>query len=638
MYSLASFLTLPTHTLGLGAILLLSLIGVSGLGVWLIPMTARESFMKRIPLALSSGLVFAVGVISTVMLGRFNYLSVIPVAQLLLVVVWQWQKLSLAAPTWVTEGRSKFTRQDLVALAVLVLGCFLHATFYYQWLTSEGKIQPLNMDLGYFAQLALGVPEAGVATAWSATLGAMTQASGETKDVWYHWQPVWLLAFLHKVTGFSTIQLLTQVVAPLLDFILVLTSGQIVQRLTGWSLPRCLLVGAVSLVALTFPSMSEVAWLARTLPGDAMSHVHVSLAYQFSYKAEAVLVMAAIYAWLSQRTTLAALLVCIAAISAPHTVAGGGLMAGMLGLAGLVRRDWRQVQLAASIIGLLILGWAVVHFGFGVGMPKSDSAKFIELDVAKLLHNFGKAWIDILCGLLLATPILPGVIHLIRDQSSRANEQTRSLGWMALASLSGGYLAYAMLLPDGDRAHFTMYAHAFFVLPIGCWGLASLAQNEGLRKLVALSLFVTTALIGSYDLWKNREPREPSPYTFEELQLVQRTLHGQPFGYFAKQDRNWWISKYAGLASHLQSRCVRLNKIESNDLHTEASRFYGSSRPEELCVPLAGESPEAWSLRFASKLGVRFVLETGDDAIPAAVLGHLREVVAIPGMKLFEVQ
>ena len=185
------------------------------------------------------------------------------------------------------------------------------------------------------------------------------------------------------------------------------------------------------------------------------------------------------------------------------------------------------------------------------------------------------------------------------------------------------------------RRHF---AHALLVLPVGFWGLARLAAHPTgpLRRAALAALIVSTGL-GLYDLHAARDDGATTPCTLTDLARVQALLAGRPFGYFAAQDRNWWLSRHAFLAGLLDARAVRLNAIDSIDVKTQAARFYGSARPLQLVPPHPGEAPAQWSLRLAQALGLHHLLEFTADPLPSELANTLRVELQVPGLRVFAV-
>lgn len=607
-------------------------------GLWmatgwvLLPGTsAGGGWLARLGLRTAAGMAAVSALLSLWALGRASYfllLLLVPAA----CAVWfcTRKKASPATSNPLPPPTARF-----LPLAALILAACAISRLDHPVADDQGRLLRVNDDLGYFAQTAKALPEARVATIWASVLGRDCAAAGETRDNWYHWGPMWLTSAAARASGLSEMIALVRVTSPALNIALALLSAGVIARLTGWDAWRSLGAGALSILAVSLPSMSWAGELGRWLPGEPMSHFHPSLAYQFSYKFEGVLVLAAASAWLGGRTIPALMFVFIAAVSAPHSVAGCGLAAGTLGIAGLALRRRDLILGAASLIAVILGAWAAVHFIFGVGMPKTDSAQLVHLDPATLLRNAGLGLRDAAIGLLLASPFAPGLWAWMRAQDPR-----RSLaGWLALSGLAGSYMAYHLLLPTGDRAHFTMHAHALLVMPVGFWGLATLlgSDRKGIRHLAA-ALLALTSVAGLWELRGTGQLRSPLPLTVSDWPAARSLLAGQTWGYFAERDRNWWIPQQAVLAGFLDSRCVRLNEIPEKDSQSEAARFYGAGRMTALAPAVPGETPVAWSLRLASRLGITRIVAMKSAPLPGEARPLVRELLSLPDLTIYALE
>jgi len=599
----------------------------------LLPRPQQESaFAQWLPLQVAAGMAATAALFSTIGLGRINYLALIWIIQCA-TAAWFWrQRLQRRG----TDAPTTADRPDLIAILIAAIAVILLTALDHAWTAQNGKIRGINEDLGYFAQLAKALPEAKLATVWTAVLGGWTLEAGETSDVWYHWGPIWLVSGISKLTGWPTLTVLLSIIAPAINTVLVLLASRIVSQVNGRPLRHSLLIGGISLIAVTFPSMTEAALLGKWLPGNPMPHFHPSLAYQFSYKFEAVLVLAALTTWLGGRIWLAAVMLFIAAVSAPHTVAGGGLAAGMLGVFAILLRRRQMVVLAGGTILTLIAAWASIHFMFGVDMPKTSEAKLIDLQGSALWRNSIEGLRDVCIGLLLIAPVFPGIWHLIRRGK---DSQQVTLGWLALAALIGSYMAYHLLLPEGDRSHFTMYAHAILTVPIGVWGLADLvAKGTERRRWIGIGLITLISATGVYEIVRLKEWQSPLPISPDGLAEARSVLQESTWGYFAERDRNWWIPQNAVFAGLLNSRCVRLNEIRERDRESDAARFYGAGRPYDLVPRRPGEADTNWSLRFAAKLGIQFIVEFEKSPLPPAAMPALEEKLQVPGLRIFKIK
>ncbi len=142
-----------------------------------------------------------------------------------------------------------------------------------------------------------------------------------------------------------------------------------------------------------------------------------------------------------------------------------------------------------------------------------------------------------------------------------------------------------------------------------------------------MGLLLLTTALGVYDRLSSRSWATQGRHDAEALRLAAAALKGQPWGYFASSDRNWWISQHAILAGALNARCIRLNAIPNRDSTSLAARFYGSSRPLDLLPRQAQDSDAAWALRLARRLGLKYVLVLESSAVPEAFEEQTREIL-----------
>jgi hypothetical protein len=589
-----------------------------------------EGTWECLALRMAIGLAMTTALVSTMVWGRVTYL----------ILMW------IVPPVWIGiyrlrgTGAMRGTSGPITLREWGILGLTTIGVIFGTWVglpleNADGYLVRANDDLGYFAMVAKSLPESGVASVWSATLGPMCSDSGESKDVWYHWGPIWQVVGLSQVTGLSENIVLQRLLAPALNVVLVLLAGRFVKLATGWGMGRSLFGGALSLIAVSLPLMSEPSFAIRWLPGELDPHLHPSLAYQFSYKFEAVLVLAALSEWMGKRTSLAAMLLYMAGVSAPHTVAAAGLMGGGLALAGMLSRRRFLIGVGAGIVGLVIFSWATIRLGFGVSLPKMADSLFIDLNSTTLIQNTAHGFRGVLIGLVLILPFLPGIGFWTRRSRS---EQEQSLGWVASAALVGGYLAFYLLIPEGDRVHFTMFTHAILVVPIGFWGLLGLvASSKGLKKVIFSFLVFWGSMMGLYELWGLNRMQSLLPLHSKEVAPLKELLGGSLWGYFSKRERNWWIPKEATLASALESRCIRLNEIPELDIESDAAQFYGSGRVYSIVPKTEGETEIEWSLRLAKRLGIRYLIETDSMALSDEIGPSVREVRRIEKIRVFEI-
>lgn len=585
--------------------------------------------------ALTSGLIFFNGVSATVIMGRFGFYSFPPLAQLVLAAIWRrTQRKSCSL------NQMENLRGLLPPLAALLAACALFVWWFMSFTTADGAVRNIYGDLGYYGQLAMGLKKAGHASLWSGTLGAALKESGGQMDVWYHWGGVLLGAALHQWTGRPIFSCLLFEGEIIINFILIVNAGAIIRSLTGWSCGRSLLAGAVSMFAVVFLRVLVLLPQVSLIPFDVHHYYRVGLLTHFPYKADALPLLLAAGAWLRGKNWLALPMLFFAGFAAPHVFAAGGVMAGALLTVGILMRHPRMWRTAAVVIGVLLMAAAVLAVGFGVTVPKSPDSQMVTFGIETIRNGLREALLDSVINLLLLAPVLPGIVHLMRSAEGTGDasaERRRVLGWMAICAVAGSYAAYHIFLGLGDRAHFTTFTHVVMVLPVGIWGLASLvSRSRGWRKYAAVSLLVLCAMLGAADIGFSRSQVARTKWSVQDLTTVRASLGDEPFGYFAKLDRNWWIPKHATLASMMGVRCLRVNGEISVDNGGATARYYGSSRPYVLVPRETGETAAQWSLRFARKTGVRHLLEIGDDTLPDEIKAAARLVVSSGPLKLYQ--
>lgn len=597
------------------------------------------SFQKSASLlivTLPLGALILVGLSSTIFLGRLCHLSVLVFAPLALALIARW--CGAKQDSKLIES-AQWSRKDIGSLGFTFILSVVFSTWLYVWYWPDGRLTLPYNDLGYFSIVVKGLPESGLMSIWSGTLGGQAKAAGAT-DVWYHWGPLWLGCAVSRLGGVTPLVALIHVVVPALTFLVVVGAGAVVSALTKCSLGRGLCFGALSLVALPLPVVSASSSLMGWISGGLTQHLHLSLAYRycFTYRLEAFFVHAVLACWLLGLRWVAVLLLFLAGISAPHSVAGLGVVAGVFGVGALLRRCRRDVVMAAVAVGSLLSAWAVVSLGFGVDLPKSGDAKIVVLD-PDFLQAAGIAFCQSLgVGILIALPSIAGVLHLIRSRGDGVDDHRATVGWFALSALVGSYAAYHFLLPDGEKAHFVGYAHAIVLFPVGTCGLLLAAQRSApLTRWIATVLLCVTGAFGVYDSWVDWRmvTGQRQKYAAADLQKIKVVIGNEEFGYFAPTDRPWWIPNDSSLAAILGTSCTRLNLIPETDETSTHARFYGAKMPRVLVPKLDGESEDSWSLRFARRLGIRFLIETDQHPIPAAVKPIVTPVTELPGLRVF---
>ena len=620
-------------------LLVIVVLAASHLAGWMVLLIA--GFVRRphllLVVTLPLGLLTTVGVISTVFLGRIGHLSMLAIGPLVLAVVARFKGFRENSAAL---EKACFGTRDVMGLALtlaLSAGC---SYWLYVWHWPDGRLTLPYNDLGYFSILVKELPSSGVASLWSATLGEHARAAGAS-DVWYHWGPMWLGCAVSRLSGLSPLVAMIHVVVPALTFLVVFSAGVAVSVLAGCSTGKGMFLAAVSLVALPLPTVSASPMMMALIPGGIEQHLHLSMAYRycFTYRLEAFIVYAVIACWMLRLRSVAILLVFLAGVSAPHSVAGLGVAAGTFAVIALLRRSLRDFTLGVVVIAALLAAWVANVVFFGVSLPKTGEAKLVVLNLSFLLEA-GMAFVrSVGVGVILALPMLAGVLFLIRSSKVGDDEWPAVLGWFGLSALVGSYAAYHLLMPEGERNHFVGYAHAVLLFPIATWGLILAARSpRSWRSRTAVWLLIVMGAFGVIDGWKDWRMvtgyRER--FTAGDLEKIKAVLRGNKFGYFASKDRPWWIPHHASLAAVLGSSCTRLNPIREMDEASSYAQFYGCEKPRVL-VPQQPEEPDLdWALRFATALGIRFLIETDQDAIPIEIKKRATLSATAAGLRLYE--
>lgn len=590
--------------------------------------------LTEVALIFTAGTLGLIGVVSTVLLRRFNVHSLYP----LLLIAWSiWRGLERPVDSPDTTA-PRFCRRDGWALLIVLGVGLLFASYEHGWgeLRKDRVILPWS-DLGYFALLAQEVPKAGMASQWAAVFSEHTREAGVTGDSWYHWGPLWLTALSSRFASMSAINAMIYVVVPWLAFMLATAWGAVVQRVTGWNISRSVLMGLTVLIAVPMPARAMekllVGWFGVGVGG---CHSHLGYGVMFSYMLEALIVTAALVAWFSRRRSLAWVLLFCAGISTPHNVAGICLAAGGLGIAALWRRDWIDLRMAAGIVLTLGSAWATCRFGFGVDLPKLDDSPMMISDWEAIMKASVLLLRDWGVAVLLSALLLPGLWFLIRS-----NDRTlRALGWMAALGIPASYAAYHFLLPTGDRGHFTTYVHLVVVNLAGIAGLCGLmAHGSGLLRKLAPRLLLAMLLLGVYEIVSDHsgfQRRWSRAGTLGELTKMKQLVQGRPLGYFAVVDRQWWISLNAPLGAVLESPILRVNSVYALDHLNEFASFYGAKAPYILMPQQKDEDEQAWSFRFMKKLGIRHLITTERDPLPESMKPHVKLLLQGQSLALYE--
>lgn len=614
---------------------LILLLAISWICGWLlVPMqTVRGCWLTGDAARLISGLVFLSGVAATWCLQRFCFVSLLPVMQVCF-AFWAQRHARVAEELEVVSDVSP--RERVRVLALVLIACVTFEWWNTGWQNADGSLRLIHLDLSYFAQTVGGLMESRVADGWSAALGAHAAQSPEARDVWYHWGPMWLAAGVCGVTKLMPMAALLHVTGTAMDIALVLAAAAIVRTLTGMNVRRSLVLGAASLVAVQIARVLGTKWFALSVETNSMQLGRFPLAYAFSYKFEAMALLLAIAMWLRQQKVFAGVLLACAALSSPHAVAMGGVTAGIAILPGVLTRKRELWRTALIIIGILLAVWGGLHFLMGIGLPKASGQSLLKLDFESLRLGLKRGVVEACIALLLGALSLPGIVWLILGRDERATDESRMLGWFALSGIIGSFIGLRLLDGVADNLHFVFITHAVLVMPAGVWGLACMIQHSNrTARLVAMIVLALSTGMGVWDLVHLHGQYAQSPWKRGELDPLKAALRGRAFGYFAKVDRPWWMSKHSSVAAMLEARCVRLQQMEGENDEAYA-RYYGAARPYQLVPRYEGESADDWSLRFAHKTGVDCMIELGSDTIPEAVKKHLRVVIAVPHATLYE--
>ena len=577
---------------------------------------------------LGSGVLALAGISGTYFSGRVCYASLIPLLQVAAVIIWRWR-----APREDTKVHLGNGRDFSLLMGISWAACLVLVNWQFESRMPDGGVRAFHSDLGYHAQLAIGLPEAKASSHWAATLGAAAVEGSATRDVWYHWAPVWLAAGVSHLLHVPEWVALYQVIGPVFVLALLMLAAAILRSMIeGLSIGASLLGGAASLLAVQWIRMFGVLWLGPVLPFGTVQHTRLSLVGHFPYQLEGIVIFMILAAWLRDQRWLAGLLIFAAGVSSPHNVAVLGVSAGTLLGVGILMRRRSLWQPALAMIGLLLSAWGTLHWGFGVDLPKAADQSILQLDWRVLLSRFRAGVLDAGIGLAFHLLLLPGLIILVWKEEGKRS----LLGWLALSAWLGSYMAFHLLRHVSDGFHFTMLAHAALVMPVSIWGLMTAFQevSRGWRWLCLALVLICTGM-GTHDLWHARERLTAMPYQGKDLRALRVSLKGRAVGYFAKTDRQWWISKHSTLASLLDVRCVRLNSLPSMD-GDPYSRYYGARRPLELVPAREGELPAEWSLRFARRLGIRLILETDADPLPESIKTGAKVLHAGSTLRLFE--
>jgi hypothetical protein len=591
---------------------------------------------EHLALVLTVGMLFTVGLGTTIVFRRIGVHTLVPVLLL--------GGFFLARRNPDQSESSSRVRDRWRPMAGLGLALILSAAlnmWYLDWQGSDGAVRLGHGDLGYFGMMTRSLGEAKVSDPWVAVAGSSLAEAGLSEDQWYHWGPIWMGMLIAKVTGLPAIESVLNVGGTVMLSLLIFLSGVITRALTGLNPFGCVLIGLISVCTLTLPQVA-FPFLVVIAPFGSLQHCWESLIFEFSYQFEAIQVMAILLLFLRGRYGLALMVVFCATVSSPHFVGGVGIAAGTLLIFGLFRKDEILVKTGAAVVSTILIGWMILHWVIGVkmmgGLHMEGQGGLFGLTLEGIGSNSGKVLGDLGVALLLGIEVVLGWVAMVRIKRLGLPIHARVLGFMAIASIVGGMAAFH-IFQHVEKLHFTGFPMAVLALPVAIWGLALWAsQSKGLQRAIPILLLVVTFASCIKGLHKQKNGRVNIGVTIAQMDALKQQLKGEPFGYFADQDRPWWIPKYSFLAALLDTRCIRLNPLQSADVSDHYSRFYNTFKPMEL-VPFGnGENIEQWSIKLAHALSIRFILQTKYDPVPPKVSALCRPIFEEGGFILYELR
>jgi hypothetical protein len=288
-----------------------------------------------------------------------------------------------------------------------------------------------------------------------------------------------------------------------------------------------------------------------------------------------------------------------------------------MGLGILAKR--RELWIPAAWATVTILSaWGIVKWGFGADLLKAEGQTMIALSPGEMLLNIRGGILDTCIGLGLHFLLIPGIAALMR------RPRTEFLGWLAFSGIVGSYMAHGILERLSDGWHITALCHGIIVVPISVWGLCVWWEESAKWRRVGITSIMTLTLsMGMADFWMQWKNGGNLPVKRDDLLALRQKLDGQPFGYHADSDRQWWIPRHSTLAALLHTRCLRLNRLDGVEADGH-SRYYGHNRIVSLLPKSQINEKEKLPLRIAEKLGLRYILETPVDKIPEAMRSELQ--------------
>lgn len=599
--------------------------------------------MLRLAAVMISGLLFTTGLAALVSLRHMHVTTWLALAQVAAVAVWTWRTRK-ASPT---PSADAWTRGEILSVLGMGAAFALFTTLPNVWWTADGGIRTLHEDLGFYVSQVVALPESHAANPWSIFMGGHTLEATGIQDTWYHWGAMLLATGVRAVTGMAAAPALLLVTTGVLNVVLMLVAGALADTLWRLRPAVAAMAGAGAVLSVHFIRLIPPLFslLDQALPFDVFHHLRVTLALTLPYKYEGVLLLLTLALWQARHPRLALAALYAAACSAPHSVAVVGAATAALAGLGVLMLDIRMLRTGLSAMGTALAGWATMQFVFGAGLGQAQGAPAMGLaPLAELPQVLAHAALDIPATALMSVLFVAGAVFLVRqgthgpqdrnEPGSAPREEKRLLGWLCLSGLVGSTLALHALR-CGDRFHVVMLTHAALVMPVGTLGLLGMARlMNSWQRLAAVSALASVVALGLHAQMSPVLVTEREVWTAQDLAGLRAELQGRPVGYFAKHDRMWWISKHAMLGGLIDSRCLRLNpQDERTSIHYSA---HNSTLPLRWLPPQKNELTSDWSVRLASHLGVRHVLETWQDRLPKRLREKCRPVWSGAGLMLYE--
>jgi hypothetical protein len=591
---------------------------------------------ERLVAMMVIGLLFSIGMGVTMVFQRVGVHTLVPVI-LCAVALIAFRRL----PSTKVEGGWKSFGPAWLAVGFVLLVCWSLNAWNQDLVADKGFMRMGHGDLGYFALLAKELPDARVSNHWTAVLGSALADAGLAEDQWYHWGPIWLGMLITQVTGLPALESVINVGEIVMMTLMVLLAVGIIRVLTRWNLPGSVLMGMGSFVLMPFPQHLR-PFILKILPFGWLQHCRNNVLWQFSYLFEGLQIMFIMLCWLRGRKELALVMALCATISSPHFVCGAGIAAGALMVFGFLLRDRDLWRPAAALVGTILFGWALLQWGLGVEMATSLSqqsgAGLFGFSWQGLVSQAESIVTDVGIDLFLGILLVPGWIVLIRMRKDDLPPEARFLGWLAIAGLCGGMSAFHLFKHE-EKFHFTDFPMLLLATPIAAFGLALwISRVTGWQKLVPILVLTVGLGFGVEDLFLRKYAGKIIQLTPAQMTAVKNELKGEPYGYFTAKDRPWWIPQRAFMAALLDSRCIRLNPVMSADVSNRFSRFYNSFELMTLVPYGEGEPLHEWSLKVARKLGIKYIVKSPGDPVPAEIEVASEKVYETEGIAVLKLK